>query len=162
MFNFNLKKLLIKRYKRFLFWTICLLPAFILLILLILILNDIIKINNIDSKDVYNSLKEYLDKRDRYVIPEEYHNEYVKKDQDYLDSNTNIFVLGASSTVISDGKVFSDFIEEELSDVKKDIKVHNLGVSGIDSAFIKQRLKLLLKTTRVKPKLIIFYMGHNE
>ena len=38
----------------------------------------------------------------------------------------------------------------------------NLGVNGIDSYSIKQRLRQSLKAAPVKPALVVFYMGHNE
>lgn len=67
-----------------------------------------------------------------------------------------VFIFGGSTLLLSDGGVFPDYLEE----VGDNLQVVNLGVSGIDSFSVRERVRETLAVAR--PDLIVINFGHND
>ena len=77
-----------------------------------------------------------------------------------LENKKLVYVFGASSVVLSDGKIFSSLLEDRFLNSPEDVKVINYGVPGIDSKNIIYRANSSLDLE--VPDVVILYLGHND
>ena len=81
-----------------------------------------------------------------------------------LDNESfDIFLVGGSSTVHPPGKKekFSYFVEKNLnSSIEREVKVYNLGKSGLTTKTLVSYVRGLKNLT--EPDLILLYSGHND
>lgn len=88
--------------------------------------------------------------------------EYNYTDKVDLNNDKIIFVIGGSTVegfpYFKDNS-FSEYIEEYLEKYDKSFNVVNLGFSALDSYYVKDTVKNVLK---YNPFAIVIYTGHNE
>jgi lysophospholipase L1-like esterase len=64
--------------------------------------------------------------------------------------------------VLTDKLTFAQYLEQDLAKDNKELRIVNFGVSGIDSFSVKLRVEQALRYATIKPKLLLFYYGHND
>jgi len=145
-----------KRRRRLFYRLIVLVPASFLALLLALAAVSVYRVNAVRSESVVAELADYLAvKQGRpFPFPDEY--------QGLDPRHRNVFVLGASSVVVSDGAAFDRHLEARLTEHNSGIRVLNLGVNGIDSFSVRGRVVEALISAKAAPALIILYLGHND
>ena len=153
------------KLKRVVFNLILILPWTILLLFLAASIFEIKRINEIKHRDIYKAVDSYLSQKEAairsFLIPNDGYPE-ISKLISLNESDTNVFLFGGSSVIISDGKLFYQYLEEELEKNNPSLKILNFAVMGIDSFSAERRLVDVFEAIKIKPDLIIFYMGHND
>jgi len=98
---------------------------------------------------------------------------YPIKDKGYLDrerfyrpgkEDVPVYVFGGSSVILAsnEDKVFSVILEGSLRKRNPNVRVYNFGRSALDSFGVKRRMEQVFKKQSAPPRLIVFYMGHND
>jgi hypothetical protein len=133
------------------FTVILIAPMLLLAGIALLVARDIREIRAVDPAEIRKNVTDYLAQRKPESFP--FSGEILQQD----GSRTTIFAFGASNLMLSDsGRTFPDYLAESHND----IRVVNLGVSGIDSFSIRQRVSEALSAAR--PDLILLYYGDND
>lgn len=131
-----------------LYYVILILPAFILIVVILSTARDLHAIRRANPQDIYRTLLNHSSKPISFPMPDSI---YVRK-----QGATLIYVFGASSLAISDGNTFPYYLNEG----RDNLHVVNLGVDGINSVLLRQRVAEALKIAR--PDIIVLYFGHND
>ncbi|UCH12114.1 MAG: hypothetical protein JSW18_04675, partial [Candidatus Omnitrophota bacterium] len=163
------------RMKKLAFRIILYLPSVFLFLILFNFGFNILRLNYFDYEGTYSKLRGLSSDNDGFkediMVTEEsiqfynYNSAGYEspglKTFNYTNSNSLIFVYGASSVVAPQyNEVFSKYLENKLNEKNK-VKVINFGMDAMISDSIKGRIKSSLKN-KTKPELIIFYAGHND
>jgi hypothetical protein len=136
--------------RKYLYYSIMAVPALLFLMLAVLFFRDLHALRTIDAAEIYRGLQNHLALREgvSFPLPEEtFINDRSKK---------TVFVFGSSDLILSDGGVFPSYLEQRHSD----LRVVNLGVMGIDSFLVRQRVFEALAVA--KPDIIVLFLGHND
>lgn len=125
-------------------------PAVFLLSIIFSTFLDIYEISKINPDEIYKDAQQILVQKTPKSFP--LPNKNLKKDI----SKKTVFVFGESSLIISNGRTFPAYLEQEHSN----LRVVNFGIIGIESTSIKQRVFEAISLN--KPDIIILYYGHND
>jgi hypothetical protein len=123
-------------------------PAVLLIVVLLFTARDIFDINTTNPQVIYQALRKLPIKQISFKIPERIYER--KKGQ------TLIYIFGESSLIISNGKTFSYYLNED----RDNLHVVNLGICGVSSFSIRKRVVEALNIA--KPDIIVLYFGHND
>jgi lysophospholipase L1-like esterase len=142
--------------KKLLFRFVTYLPAAMLIVFLSWFFIGIHRINNLNHKKMLAGLSNYLSAKEGESMP------LPSEIGDAGNSKSDIWIFGESSVVISDRGTFADYLGQRLSGTDTNVRVVNMGLSGIDSFAIEKRVRAALSEAVKKPDLMIFYFGHND
>lgn len=134
--------------KKAFFYAILASPAAALLTLVVLVAADLHAINSTDPRQVYQRLRSAYSKLKSFPMPDDI--------SARPPGTTVVHVFGGSSLVISDGATFPAYLGLE----RDHLHVVNLGINGLSSALVRQRVDDALAVAR--PDVMVFYMGHND
>jgi len=142
--------------KRIIFWAILVSPALVVAFFFAAFVVDVVRINRVSHERISGDFDKFLAARkgSAFPPPAAFH---------MMDpANANIFLFGASSVVISDGKTFADYMETGLGGSGGRVKVVNFGIPGIDSHSVRLRVEQSLRFGAYPPRAIVLYYGHND
>ena len=129
---------------------IMLLPAVVLLAICALAIRDLHKLRSLDSRRVSRELQDNL----AGAIPESFP---LPEDLAARDPGKKVvFLFGSSSLMLSDGGTFPEYLQQ----AHDDLQVVNLGIIGIASSSLRQRVEDALAVAR--PDIIVVYYGDND
>lgn len=137
-------------FKRFLFPVALAAPLLFLLTVVVVTAYDLHRLRAVVPDAVYRDLQAHLESKRPVSKPLP---DAIRADG---GGKARVFLFGESSLLLSDGTIFP----EELARLRGDLDVVNLGVSGIDSLSVRQRVADALAAAR--PDVIVLYYGHND
>lgn len=137
-------------WRRALFVLIMLTPAALLSIALVVVARDVYRFRTADPAAIYQGLRTHLAQKQPTDFP--LPAGMLVRDPD----RKTVYIFGESSLVLSDGRTFPQYLEEDHAD----LRVVNFGVSGVDSFSVRHRAASALAAAR--PDVIVLYYGHND
>ena len=151
-----------KAMRWYVFRLILALPWLLLLPLAFSMYRDIERINHTVQSHHHAKVAKCIENKKKPPEPEDFDLSAISRVPPLSRSDINIFVFGGSSVVFTTGQTFSQHLQARLRLAGHRAVITNFGHPGIDSHFVRRQALAVLDAAKVKPELVILYMGHND